>query len=81
MDSTPTASHAARGMKILGHRRLSTGGLASAAAFLDLVLRLRGGKPFIPKGLHRFKTFEESEEWSMTMMARPPKPGRRSSRT
>ncbi len=68
-------------MKILGRRRPSTGGLTAAAPFLDLVLRLRGAKPFIPKGLHRFKSFEESEEWSMAMMARPPKPGRRSSRT
>ncbi len=62
-------------MKILGHRRLSTGGLASTAPFLELVVRLRGAKPFIPKRLHRFKSFEESEEWSMAMMALPPKPG------
>jgi hypothetical protein len=35
---------------------------------------LRGQKPFIPRGVHRFRSFEESEEWSMRMMARPSKP-------
>lgn len=57
-------------MKVLGRRRPSRGGLEAAAPLLDLVIRLRGSKPFIPKGVHRFKTFEESEAWSIRMMAR-----------
>lgn len=57
-------------MKILGRRKPSSGGLQAAAPLLDLVIRLRGSKPFIPKGVHRFKTFEESEAWSIRMMAR-----------
>jgi hypothetical protein len=57
-------------MKILGRRRPSRGGLEAAAPLLDLVIRLRGSRPFIPKGVHRFKTFEESEAWSIRMMAR-----------
>jgi len=64
-------------MKVIGRRRTARGGLAAAAPFLDLVIRLRGDKPFIPKGVHRFRTFEESEEWSMRMMTRPSKPGPR----
>jgi hypothetical protein len=59
-------------MKIVGRRRWR-GGLVAAAGLLDLVLRLRGDKPFIPKGVHRFVTFEESDAWSMTMLTRPGK--------
>jgi hypothetical protein len=62
------------GVKVVGRRRLSRGGgLLAAAPFLELVIRLRGEKPFIPRGVHRFRTFEESEEWSTRMMARPSK--------
>jgi len=58
----------------LADRQGRRGGLLSAAPFLDLVIRLRGRKPIIPRGVHRFRTFEESEQWSMRMMARPSKP-------
>ena len=43
----------------------------------DLVIRLRGDKPFSPKGDHRFRSFEESQTWSLTMMARRQRPVRR----
>ena len=43
---------------------------------LELVSRLRGDKPFLPKGVHRFRSFEDSEAWSIQMMARRPKPAR-----
>ena len=64
-------------MKVVGRRRWGRG-LAATAPLLRLNLRLRGGKPFLPKGVHRFRSFEESEEWTLTMLTRPPKPGRRS---
>jgi hypothetical protein len=63
------------GMKVLGRRRSRRGGMIAAAPFLELVIRLRGEKPFIPRGIHRFRTFEESEEWSTRMMARPSRRG------
>jgi hypothetical protein len=34
------------------------------------VIRLRGDKPFLPRGVHRFESFEDSHAWSMRMMAR-----------
>jgi len=58
-------------IKTVGRRRRSHGGLAAAARLLDLVIDLRRGRPFIPKGIHRFRTFEESAAWSLQMMARP----------
>jgi hypothetical protein len=64
-------------MKVVGRRRWAQG-LVAAAPLLRLVLDLRGAKPFLPRGVHRFRTFEESEAWTLRMLARPPKPGRRS---
>jgi hypothetical protein len=71
----PTAD--GESVQVIGRRAPSRGGLEAAASFLDMVVRLRGEKPFIPKGVHRFLTFEESQAWSIRMMARRPNPGRR----
>jgi hypothetical protein len=62
-------------MKVVGSRR-SRGGLRQAAPFLELIIALRGKKPFIPKGLHRFTSFKESQQWSIKMMARQGNPVR-----
>jgi hypothetical protein len=61
-------------MKVVGRRRWAPG-LAASAPLLRLVLELRGRRPFLPKGVHRFRSFEESEEWTLRMLTRPPKPG------
>ena len=63
--------------KVVG-RRQSRGGLVAAAGLLELTVRLRGDKPFIPKGVHRFATFEESDRWSLMMLTRPRKHAPRS---
>jgi hypothetical protein len=68
-------------MKVLGRRKPSRGGIVAAADFLDLVIQLRRGKPFIPKGLHKFRTFEEAQAWSIEMMARRPSPAPQASAT
>ena len=61
-------------IKTVGRRVHAAGGLLAARGFLDLVIRLRGRKPFIPRGVHRFRSFEESHAWSIQMMARRHKP-------
>ena len=65
-------------IKVLGRRTAHETGLPAAAKFLDMVIELRGDKPFIPRGVHRFSTFEESQAWSIRMMARRRIPDRRS---
>ena len=65
-------------VKILGWRTAYETGLPAAAKFLDMVIALRGDKPFIPRGVHRFSSFEESQAWSIRMMARRRSPDRRS---
>ncbi len=61
--------------KVVGRRR-ATRGLRQANHLLHLVLKLRTGRPFIPKGVHRFRTFEEAHQWSIQMQARKASPGR-----
>ncbi len=64
-------------IKVVG-RRVSRGqGLCAAESFLDMVIALRGDKPFIPRGVHRFSRFEESQAWSIRMMGRRRNPDRR----
>ena len=58
--------------KVVG-RRGGRGGPPAAADLLELGVRLRGDKPFIPKGVHRFASFEESDAWSLMMLTRPRK--------
>jgi hypothetical protein len=61
-------------MKVVGRRRWAPG-LAASAPLLRMVVQLRGNRPFLPKGVHRFRSFEEAEEWTLRMLTRPPKPG------
>jgi hypothetical protein len=64
-------------MKIVGRRHLQ-GGLVAAAGLLALAVQLRGDKPFVPVGVYRFASCEESDAWSLTMLTRPRKHARRS---
>jgi len=63
--------------KIVGRRRWARG-LAASAPLLRLVLQLRGSRPFLPKGVHRFRSFEESDEWTLRMLTRSRRPDHRS---
>ena len=48
-------------------------GLIAANNLFKLTIGLRGTRPFIPKGVHRFESFEEAQQWSLRMMTKPPK--------
>ena len=76
-DMTEAASGFELPMKVVGRRRWGQG-LVATAPLLELAVALRGEKPFLPKGVHRFRSFEESEEWTLRMLTRPPKRARRS---
>ena len=57
--------------KVVGKRSFACGsGVEANDGFFRLVSALRGNKPFIPRGVYRFKTFEESDAWQIRMMAR-----------
>jgi len=57
-------------MKIIGRRQPPKGGLLAANGFLKLVLALRAGKPFIPRGVYRFRSHEEKDQWTLKMLTR-----------
>ena len=57
-------------MKILGRRKPAVG-LEHANRFLKTVIALRGDKPFVPRGLYRFHSHEEKDEWTLKMLTRP----------
>lgn len=57
-------------VKVVGKRSASRGGLEVTNVLLKLVLKLRGSKVFFPKGVYRFKSYEEKERWEHQMRAR-----------
>jgi hypothetical protein len=61
----------ARQMKVVGRRKPYSGGLAGLQGFLELGNRLRGDRPFLPRGVFKFKTYEEADEWTLRMLTRP----------
>lgn len=59
-----------RTQKTIGTRKTNTGSLEKSNNLFELVIDLRGDKPFHPRGLFKFKTFKEKEEWSRKLMKR-----------
>ncbi len=57
-------------MKVVGRKGRVQGGLLRADALQRPANELRNGKPFIPKGVFRFKTFEEADAWKLSMLTR-----------
>ena len=63
-------------MKTVG-KRTAPEGWEAFNQLQKLAMELRKGQPFIPKGVYRFKTFEEAQQWSLKMMSRPNRGSRR----
>ena len=57
-------------MKVIGRRKPGPGGLEAANPFLKTVIAVRGNKPFIPRGVHRFYSHEEKDAWTLKMLTR-----------
>jgi hypothetical protein len=58
-------------MKVLGKRKPYSGGLEGMQSFFELCIRLRGDQPFIPRGVYRFKSYEDADQWTLKMLTRP----------
>jgi hypothetical protein len=57
-------------MKVVGRKGKAKADVLKIDGMQRLANSLRGNKPFIPKGVWRFKTFEEADAWSLRMMTR-----------
>lgn len=58
-------------MKVVGRQGRVRAGLVEADGMQRLANELRRGRPFMPKGVFRFKTFEEADAWKLKMLTRP----------
>lgn len=58
------------GMKVVGRKGRVRAGLIGADSMQRLATELRKGKPFLPKGVFRFKSFEEADAWKLKMLTR-----------
>ena len=57
-------------MKTVGKRKAFSGGIEKLSDFFKLVIKLREGRPFLPKGVYKFKSHREAQEWTLKMLTR-----------
>lgn len=57
-------------IKVVGKRKPSIPNVLSKEwdEYLDLIWDLRQDKVFVPKGVYRYKSFEEANEWMERMI-------------
>jgi hypothetical protein len=54
----------------VGRRKSYSGGLAGMRGFFELIIKLRGDRPFLPRGVYKFKTHKELDRWTLEMLTR-----------
>lgn len=64
-------------VKIVGRRLGFDTSPQAANEWLRTIHKLRGGAGVCPRGVYRFKTFEEAERWKTEMLARSSRAARR----
>jgi hypothetical protein len=57
-------------IKVVGRKGEPKVNLETANGFPHLMKTLRGSRPFIPKGVWKFKTCEEADAWTLQMITR-----------
>jgi hypothetical protein len=57
-------------MRIIGRKAPPKADATSVDQMQKMANALRQNRPLIPKGLWRFKSFEEADAWLMKMMTR-----------
>ena len=57
-------------MRVVGHRKVEASNVWDAVRQLtETAERIRGTRALVPRGVHRFATFEEAHEWMLEMIA------------
>jgi hypothetical protein len=57
-------------IKIVGKRRQKETDLREYDILLKTLQALRGDRGICPKGVYRFRTFEEADQWMIRMIAK-----------
>jgi hypothetical protein len=57
-------------MKVVGRRGRPKVDVKTIDSLQELANELRQGRPFMPKGVWRFKTHEEADAWKLKMLTR-----------
>ena len=65
-------------MKIVGRSQPPRVNVETFDSMQRMANTLRAGKPFVPKGVWRFHSFTEADQWLMKMLTRPRNPASRS---
>jgi hypothetical protein len=58
-------------MKTVGRKGRPQVNALAVDTLQRLANELRKGRPFMPKGVWRFKSHEEADEWKLRMLTRP----------
>ena len=61
---------AGNGVKTVGKRTAAGGGIAEQGAYVLTAAALRGTAFLVPRGVYRFRTFDEVESWLNTTIRR-----------
>lgn len=57
-------------MKVVGRKGRAKVDIVAIDSLQRMANDLRRGRPFMPKGVWRFKSFEEADAWKLQMMTR-----------
>ena len=57
-------------MKVVGRKGRAKVDVVAIDSLQRMANELRRGRPFMPKGVWRFKTFEEADSWKLKMLTR-----------
>lgn len=57
-------------MRVVGRRGEPGATPANIQAMQQLLLDMRGGRKYLPRGVYRFKTHQEADAWLMEMLTR-----------
>jgi hypothetical protein len=70
--------HHEENIKIVGRRQGFDTSPQAAATWLKTINELRGNYGICPRGVYKFKTFEEADQWMLQMLVRSSLAARRS---
>jgi len=62
-------------MKVVGRNTIARVDVVAIDGMQRMANVLRASRPFVPRGVWRFKTFEEADSWTLRMLTRRPKQG------